>query len=196
MDPRVTKTRAALIDAVLELVASTEVADLTIAAVCTRAGVSRVAFYDRFGTMDALLVAAMEDELDRVRAVAAALSPTPGRGPHSPPDDLVEMFRIIAQHAELYRTMLGQSGSAGFLHRMREVLRTAVAATMHRIPAAAHWPVDHEIYYDFIAGATVSIVIGWLEREPRLEPDEVARQFWWLIAHRTDAPLSDTAVSD
>ncbi|NLT27319.1 MAG: hypothetical protein GXX90_11885, partial [Microbacteriaceae bacterium] len=101
--------------------------------------------------------------------------------------DLVEMLRIIGEHSKLYRSMLGETGSAGFLHRMREAIRSAVAASLHRLPGVDQWPIDHRYYFDYIAGAAVSVVLGWLEREPETHPDEIARQLWWLIAHRPDA---------
>lgn len=186
-DPRITRTRAALIGAALELLEETDVADLTVATVCARAGVSRVAFYDRFGTVDALLIAAMEGELDRVREAAAAIELGARPDDDEPPADLVEVFRVIGQRSSLYRAMLDETGSIAFHHRMREALRSAVAASMHRIPASAQWPIERETYYDFIAGATVSVVIGWLRRSPKPEGLEMARQLWWLIAHRPDA---------
>jgi AcrR family transcriptional regulator len=187
MDPRVARTRAALIEAALEAVESTPVADLSVAALCTRAGVSRVAFYDRFGSIDALLVAAMETELDRVRAAAAAIDPGGERADDQPPADLVEVFRIIGQHAGLYRAMLAENGSMAFLHRMRDALCAAVRASMHRLPGSGEWPVSHETYFHYVAGAVVSVVIGWLAEEKRRDSDEIARQLWWLIAHRPDA---------
>ncbi|GGF00145.1 TetR/AcrR family transcriptional regulator [Mycetocola zhadangensis] len=187
VDPRVTRTRTALIAAALGLLEEMDVADLTVAAVSSRAGVSRVAFYDRFGTMDALLIAAMEGELDRVREAAAALQLGVKRGSDDPPDDLVEVFRVIAQRAALYRAMLQDTGSMAFLHRMREVLRSAVAASMHRLPGSGEWPVDRETYYDFVAGATLSVVIGWLSRSPAPDGTEMAKQLWWLIEHRAEA---------
>ncbi|WP_345751350.1 TetR/AcrR family transcriptional regulator [Microbacterium rhizophilus] len=190
MDPRVARTRAALVDAALETLESAPVADLTVAALCAKAGVSRVAFYDRFGSIDALLVAAMEAELDRVREAAAAIDPGGDRAEDEPPADLVEVFRIIGQHAGLYRAMLAETGSMAFLHRMRDALRVAVRASMHRLPGSAEWPVAHETYYDYIAGAVVSVVIGWLSADDRRRGDDIARELWWLIAHRPDALLA------
>ena len=187
VDPRITRTRTALITAALGLVEDVDVADLTVAAVCARAGVSRVAFYDRFGTMDALLIAAMEGELDRVREAAAALGISVDPTGDEPPADLVEVFRVIGQRSALYRAMLHETGSIAFLHRMREVLRAAVAASMHRLPGSDEWPVDRGTYYDFIAGATLSVVIGWLRTNPAPDGTEMARQLWWLISRRVEA---------
>lgn len=186
VDPRITRTRTALIVAALGLLEDVDVADLTVASVSARAGVSRVAFYDRFGTMDALLIAAMEGELDRVREAAASLGMSGDPARSEPPADLVEVFRLIGQRSALYRAMLNETGSITFLHRMREVLRAAVAASMHRLPGSDEWPVDRETYYDFIAGATLSVVIGWLRRIPAVDGTEMARQLWWLISRRTE----------
>lgn len=187
VDPRITRTRTALIAAALDLLEDVDVADLTVAAVSARAGVSRVAFYDRFGTMDALLISAMEGELDRVREAAAALGRSVDSAGDEPPADLVEVFRVIGQRSALYRAMLDETGSIAFLHRMREVLRAAVEASMHRLPGSDEWPVERETYYDFIAGATLSVVIGWLRRTPTPDGIEMARQLWWLISRRTEA---------
>ncbi|MER7798369.1 TetR/AcrR family transcriptional regulator [Microbacterium sp. NPDC096154] len=187
MDPRVARTRTALIDAALAALETTSVGELTVAALCARAGVSRVAFYDRFGTIDALLVDAMAVELDRVRQAAAAIDPGGKRRDDEPPEDLAEVFRIISQRSGLYRAMLEADGSMAFLHRMRDVLRSAVAASMHRLPGADAWPVERDAYYDYVAGAALSVVIGWLRRDPLPDAGDIARQFWWLLNTRPGA---------
>lgn len=188
VDPRITRTRNALIGAVIRELETTDLADLTVAGVSKAAGVSRVAFYDRFGTMDALLVAAMEEELDQVRVAAAALEPDPARTEREPPSDLVDVFRIISARANLFRALVDERGNAAFIHRVRLVLRSAVEASMHRHPRSQDWPVGPEVYYDFMAGATLSVVIGWLQRTP-LEPvEQIAGELWWLISSSRSRP--------
>lgn len=185
MDPRVTRTRNAILRAAEELLKSTAVTEFTVASVCAKAGVSRVAFYDRFGSLDAMFGVLMEEELTAVRHTAGAVQPVTTRTEHEPPDDLVELFETVGGNSELYRAMLDETGNLAFMHQMREALRQAIAATMHRIPESMDWPIDLDTYYDFIAGATLSVVIGWLRQEQPAAAEEMARQLWWLIARRT-----------
>lgn len=181
MDPRIVRTRTAILDAAVELLKTTRVADITVASICAQAGVSRVAFYDRFGTLDGMFAALMEQELNRVRELAASMEPKAGRGDAEPPEDLVELIRIIEENAGLYRAMLGESGNLAFAHLMRDAVRIAVSASLHRLPDVSTWTVDVDLYLDYVAGAVLSVILGWLERAPQTTSDEIARQVWQLI---------------
>lgn len=187
MDPRIVRTRAAIIDASRALLKTTSVSDMTVASICAEAGVSRVAFYDRFGTLDAMFGAMMEQELDRVRDVAASLQPLNDRRDDDPPEDLIELFQIIEENPELYRAMLSEEGNLAFVHSMREALRTAVAATLHRLPAVSKWAIDVDLYLDYVAGAVLSVIVGWLRRSPMQPSAQMAEQMWRLIPRRFES---------
>ncbi|MGO1543801.1 MAG: TetR/AcrR family transcriptional regulator [Gulosibacter sp.] len=181
MDPRIVRTRTAILDASIELLKTTRVADVTVASICAEAGVSRVAFYDRFGTLDAMFAALMEQELHRVRELAASMEPMTGHSNAEPPEDLVELIRIIEENGELYRAMLGESGNLAFAHHMRDAVRVAVSASLHRLPDVSTWSVDVDLYLDYVAGAVLSVILGWLDRAPQLTSAEITRQVWQLI---------------
>lgn len=186
MDPRILRTRRAILCAATELLRTQKVSELTVASICAGAGVSRVAFYDRFGTLDAMFGALMEEELTQVRSLAASLQRLDGRGNDAPPEDLIELFRIVGENAELYRAMLDEGGNLAFVHQMREALRTAIRATLHRLPDTSTWSIDVEIYLDYAAGAVLSSIIGWLRRDPRPSNHEMAEQIWLLIPRQFD----------
>lgn len=181
MDPRVLRTRRAILESARELLMSTRVSDMTVASICAEAGVSRVAFYDRFGTLDAMFGVLMEEELDRVRDVAAALQPLDNRRVDDPPADLIELFRIVEENPELYRAMLGEGGNFAFVQSMRDALRTAVTATLHRLPDVSTWSINVDVYLDYVAGAALSVIIGWLRRTPMQSSTEMAEQMWRLV---------------
>lgn len=61
--PRSREARRRLIDAVLEIVASTGVGDVTVDAVVSRSGVAKTTLYRHFGNVDGLVFAAVSDSI-------------------------------------------------------------------------------------------------------------------------------------
>ncbi len=91
-DARVAERRARLLAAALDEIAGGGVAALSVRAICARAGLTRRYFYESFGDLDALLLAAFDDLHGEIAdAIVAALAPsaarpsTRARGPRSAP---------------------------------------------------------------------------------------------------------------
>lgn len=182
MDPRVRRSRQALIDALLALAQEMPLSEVTVSAVAARAGVSRVTFYERFPTLDDLLVAAMQASISEVRRAAASIEAPGGREQDEPPEDLVRVFTVMAEHAPLYRATLSESGSMRFFRRLRDSLGEAVVESLRRVPGGGQdWVARPETYVDFVTGAALSVAMGWMDSSEQQPPEQIAREFWLLL---------------
>lgn len=82
-----------------------------------------------------------------------------------PEAGLAELFAHVAQHAALYRALLGEHGSARVINHLLQRLATAVHAGR---PAPggeadpAQLPADP--FATFVAGAVLGTAIDWLRR--------------------------------
>ncbi|AQZ61318.1 hypothetical protein BKM31_07320 [[Actinomadura] parvosata subsp. kistnae] len=213
VDPRVRRTQAALRATLIELVQHRDLSRISVADVAERAGVSRSTFYDHYRDVHELAAAActaMIDELIEAipgrtpeapagHAPAAPTGPcgpgeTERQGPEVPPDTLLTFFAHLAEHASLYRSVLGPQGSARVMDHLRH--RATVAVYAHRTGTPPPGPAEtpHDVRAAFTAGALLSVATHWLRRGCPCSPAEMAAQTLPLLLtlYRED----DTAQSE
>lgn len=151
--------RHALIAAALQLVAESDVADVTLRAVARRAGVSAAAPYHHFPDKDALLAAVARDGFDELSQVQLAVLGCPGSA-QGRLEELVKQYVLFAvrhrTHYDLmFRTLPDVGGAEG------EALRDAALSAFGRLVEAVH------------------------AANPALSTDEAARRavLAWALAH-------------
>jgi AcrR family transcriptional regulator len=183
-DRRVRRTRANLQRALIELVAEQDLSQISIADVVDRADVSRSTFYDHYQDVHELAEAASTSMIDDLIASLTAIDPAPAK-PSDPQEDpnpaVTAFFTHFAEHAGLYRSLLGPTGSARVIEDVR--LRTTTAARLSPLlpttddtpePAAAD-PSDtsRDVPAAFVAGALLGVATDWLQRGCPRTPREL-----------------------
>ena len=170
--------------ALLDLVAGKDLAQISISDITRHAGVNRSTFYEHYTDVHDLAASACTVVFDELVAT------TPMTDPHvaeteAPADNpLMALFAHFAQHAQLYRSLLGPDGSARvinhLLHRVRIGAYTGRRVVEASPPTHAHDP--SEVPYDseaaLIAGALVGTVIDWLCHDCPCTPEELAGEVW------------------
>src|SRR6266700_4215439 len=138
-DRRVRRTRASLQRALIELVAEQELSEIGVADVVDRADVSRSPFYDHYRDVHELAEAACASMIDDLLASLTTVDPAPAK-PSDPREDpspaLTAFFTHFAEHAALYRSLLGPTGSGRVARRTRSVRRGRPPRRGHRLAAA------------------------------------------------------------
>ena len=181
-DRRVRRTRAALQRALIELVADQDLSQISVADVVDSADVSRSTFYDHYRDVHELAEAACTSMIDDLIASLTAIDPAPTKpsDPRGDPNPAVTaFFTHFAEHAGLYRSLLGPTGSARVIEHVR--LRTTAAARLSPVlpatdditePGVAD-PSDasRDVPAAFVAGALLGVATDWLQggcpRTPR-----------------------------
>ncbi len=74
-DPRVLRTRATLKQALMQLLHHADWNDITISAICRRAGIARSSFYEHFAAKADVLDEIFADRMDEIRISAEAGEP-------------------------------------------------------------------------------------------------------------------------
>ncbi|WP_231640776.1 TetR/AcrR family transcriptional regulator [Nocardiopsis sp. NRRL B-16309] len=113
VDRRVRRTQAALQGALTELIKDQDLSRVSVADVVKQAGVSRSTFYDHYRDVHELSEAACTAVIDEV--VGAIPRPDPGNAP----TQLRLFFASLAEHAGLFRAVLGPQGSARVIDHLR-----------------------------------------------------------------------------
>jgi AcrR family transcriptional regulator len=183
-DRRVRRTRANLQRALIELVAEQDLSAISVADVVDRADVSRSTFYDHYRDVHELAEVACASMIDDMLAPLTAVDPT-ATGPSNPGEDpnpaVTAFFTHLAEHAGLYRSLLGPTGSARVIEHVRQ--RTTAAARLSPLlPApddtAQRGETDapdlsRDVPAAFVAGALLGVATDWLQRGCPRTPREI-----------------------
>ncbi|MEV7141136.1 TetR/AcrR family transcriptional regulator [Streptomyces tauricus] len=208
MDPRTRRSRSALEAALRELIAERDLSQISVSDITKRAGVNRSTFYEHYTDVHDLAAAACTTVFDELVAASPTVVP-PLNAEGSPTVDLLpELFAHVAEHAPLYRALLGDDGSARVINHLLH--RMAIAAHVRRVPAktaeateatetagatgatevaetlvrpAGGDPADipHDPAAAFVAGAVLGTVIDWLRRGCPGTPETMAAALWPLL---------------
>ncbi|HWG25073.1 TetR/AcrR family transcriptional regulator [Actinospica sp.] len=196
-DPRILRSRAALEETLRTLIAERELSQISVSDLTKRAGVDRSTFYEHYSGVDDLAAAACTAVFDELLAAL----PVPMVRPKSEKEakaNLAELFEHVAEHAALYKSLLGAHGSARVIDHLLQRMALVVHAARQRYAR----PTEHaepltdelrEIPYDpfavFVAGAIIGTIIDWLRRGRPDTPEQMAAAIWPLL-HTGKAPKS------
>lgn len=168
-DRRVRRTKAALQQAMVELVVEHGYESISIDALAGRADVTRATFYAHYPNKAALLTAVVDRFADQV---VAALEATDGSGPSA-------RLEVLLDQARASRDVLGiivrGEGDGGPLRRFTERIEEVIDADLtDRLTAAGATPrVHRSLVTRLRTGQVVAAVAWFLEHEEAL-PAEVA----------------------
>lgn len=178
-DRRVRRTHAALRGALIHLVEDRELSQISVADVAERAGVSRSTFYDHYRDVHELAEAACTGMIDELVEVMTVLGGDPETG--DPIESLQTFFTALAEHASLYRSLLGPQGSARVIDHIRR--RMAAAGLKRSTGKAMVAPDDPQnVPAAFVAGALVGVATDWLQRGCARTPSEMAMLTWPILS--------------
>ncbi|NUR71465.1 MAG: TetR/AcrR family transcriptional regulator [Hamadaea sp.] len=183
-DRRVRRTQAALARALIRLVEEQDLSRISVADVAERAGVSRSTFYDHYRDVHELAEAACTAMID---GLIDSL-PAPGLDSPDPMPEATQsleaFFASLAEHAGLYRGLLGPQGSARLGDHIRRRITAAVYNLVHRFTVGGEPPegdVPHDVPAAFTAGALFGVAADWLQRGCPRTPAEMAALTWPLF---------------
>ncbi|MFD6393583.1 TetR/AcrR family transcriptional regulator [Nocardia sp. NPDC060259] len=181
-DARVLRSRGLLQDAILKLGQEGPVDGIAISDITQRAGVSRSTFYDHYTDKETLLA----DAIDRHALDAGVSLRTEGLDeglPGQPPQFLVDYLQHIADHAQLYRNVLGAHGSAAVHARLARSIATILVEGIGLLGqhAPVESPVPAAVDAAALAGAILAVITYWLEQLPQTPTPDVAEWIWEII---------------
>ncbi len=164
-DPRVTKTRAALAEAVLALAAEKPFADVTITEIAVRAGVGYASFFRHYKDKDALLSDVADTLVDDLIAIIM---------PAMQNDDTaaaaVAICRYVDEHRPISRALL--AGGAETTIRRHIIERAIAHAKIWNVPPRE---VPHELIVTHSVVASLGLLTWWLEQGKDISAEAMGR---------------------
>lgn len=175
VDRRSLRTRIALRDALLELIAERGWDDIAVQDVCERANIGRSTFYLHYPNKDALLQGGLEGLQAELQRQARAWSDNA-----SPSTEALEGFHFalgliehVHEQRKVFRGMIGRRSGYVVQQRFREMVIRLITVELSESTgsfprgAVARW----------LAGAFVELLSWWIEQRTPLPPKELAALF-------------------
>lgn len=175
-DRRQRKSRAALQQALLSLIADTSYADLTIEDITERADVARATFYAHYRDKSALLREASRELVEALTADAGAVA---ARTADYDGGAVIAVFEHAAEHPQLYRLVLSGEGGPAIRSELVAAFDRAVTAVFARLvtQSSAEPPVPLSVTVTAFVGALTWTLETWLDDREGREPAATAVEF-------------------
>lgn len=179
-DPRIARSKAALREAMIELMEERGFDAFTVNDLCQRAGLNRGTFYNHFKDKDSLLLAfenevlAELDEFSRKMGELSIMDLMRCRMSKKPLPVLVELFDYVRKEGAFFHAVLGPGGDVRFGPQLREaVCSKLIMSLLHDRYREDPTPFVN-YYIAYFAGAYVSVIVRWIETGMRETPEEMA----------------------
>lgn len=164
---RVRRTRTLLRQALVDLIEDRGFDRVTVGELCSRAMVSRAAFYRNYRDKYELVEQIFDEAMTEMTTADEDDTRSPGRR-------FAGFFGHIDTYHRLYGALLGRKGSPWFADRMRSALATMSSGHLPGRSADALAP-------SVISAMFVQSILWWLEHDRPCPPGEIAEQSARLI---------------
>jgi AcrR family transcriptional regulator len=149
---------------------------VTVSTITDRAGVNRSTFYQHYDDKDTLLADALEAAMAGVADTFSGEVDEAGI-----PVEIHNYLALVRDHAELYRDVLGDHGSAVVTARLRRRLDAIVVGSITAAPENPYTDVPLDVVSAGLSGAALGVVSAWLRRDPLPPVDDAARWLWAVV---------------
>ena len=183
LDPRIARTRRSLREALFALTRERSLDEISVSDIADRAGVNRSTYYQHYSDKDTLLVEALDAVLDDTISAEDELSEDSGQR------ILLSYLRHVAEHAELYRAMLGAQGSAAVQVGMQQRVQAIIVGVFEREEGEPFTGLPRRVGAAAVAGSGVAVIRAWLETDS-LPDVEVAAEWIWVVLRSHGAVAS------
>ena len=183
-DLRIRRTHKFLQEAMIELITEKGFDAITVGDIAERAMINRATFYRHYQDKYDLVASIFEETANHLVENMKPFRKDPRHSAtENPPEIWVQFFEHVAEHARLYRAMLGKNGSLWFAARMREHTIKLMLENekrwkqqmepRHQIDPA----MPQELPVMQLSHVLIGTIVWWLESEKSYTPRQMAAWF-------------------
>ncbi len=202
-DLRIRRTHKFLQEAMIELITEKGFDAITVGDIAERAMINRATFYRHYQDKYDLVAKIFEETANQLVENMKPFHKDTGHVEmENPPEIWIQVFEHVAEHAQLYKAMLGKNGSPWFAARMRErtikIMLEQERQWKHQVePRKQIDPaMPHELPVMQLSQVLIGTIVWWLESEKSYTPRQIATWFHrfafygYLSALGYEAPTS------
>ncbi len=185
-DLRIRRTHHFLQEAMIELVTEKGFDAITVGDITERAMINRATFYrhyqDKYDLVATIFEEAANHLVEDMKPVHKGTDP--GEKEESLREVWNQLFEHVAEHARLYRAMLGKNGSPWFAARMREHITKLILENERRWEqqAGPRQQIDPAMPKALpvmqISHVLIGTIVWWLESEKNYTPIQMTTWFY------------------
>ncbi len=176
MDRRIRKTREAILEAFIGLMAEKDFEHITMNDIADRADINRGTIYlhymDKFDLLDQCIETHLS-QLFESCLVGDDTAQSPSK------DSLLRTFDYLEQHAFLYTTLLVNKGIPTFRNRLMAVLLQGLGEYIEM--SGINQDMNKEVMAQFLASATVGVLEWWMTHSMPCPVTDIVDQLWSLL---------------
>lgn len=172
MDRRKKRSRNLLGQALLELVREKKFEQITIQDITDRADLNRATFYLHYGSKEELLADSLEAYFDEL--VQQISTKTMNKPIWENPEADEMVFSHVAEHADLYRVLLGENGLGYVINRVIDYIAQYSELQLRMGLGTAVTQAPIEIMARHVAGSLYAIITWWLMNDMPYTPQQMA----------------------
>lgn len=184
MDPRIERTRAAILGAVTELVEQQPLAEITITQAAGAAGVTRPTFYQHFPDVLSAARAAVFAQLEDAFPYPEPLPPDRALTNADIEDRIsrhaLPLLNHLEAHREFFVRVMDQAGTSGFFDDLIAFAGARLLPDLI-VPANSGTGVG-DMGVRFFAGGLTWLVINWLRSSKPVPAAQMAGEIAALVA--------------
>lgn len=182
MDRRIQKTRQAIMDALIELMALKDFERITINEIAEKANVNRGTIYLHYVDKYALLNECIEESLAcLVKNCVPRHETTEGAK-----ESIKATFEYMENHAFLYTTLLKNNGISTFRNQLTKMMQQNFESQIDMNGSNRDLPKD--ILVQFFASAIASVFEWWFTSDMPYSAPEITEYLWKLLERNQLVP--------
>jgi AcrR family transcriptional regulator len=177
-DLRIRRTHHFLQEAMIELITEKGFDAITVGDIAERAMINRATFYRHYQDKYDLVAKIFEEAANRL--VEDMKPHHKDIGPAEKVELWNPLFEHVAEHARLYRAMLGKNGSPWFAARMREHIIKLILENEKRWKQSMQQidpTMPQELPAIQLSHVLIGTIVWWLESEKSYTPRQMAIWF-------------------
>ena len=164
-------TRAAMQDALIELLRDQALGDITVKALCERADVNRSTFYAHYSSIEELLHDIEDDTMAWVTAALDQLMKQPD--PAGIEHIIERVCRYIADNRNHLQVLMSPKADVGFQQQLLELIYGR-QSMVERMQTGAATPQEAQMRMRFAVSGSIGLIQHWLATDLAATPESVA----------------------
>lgn len=168
-DRRVRRTKALLLQGLMQLMETKDVRDISVKELSDLADINRGTFYLHYRDVYDML-AQTEDELFVEFHEIIDRTLTPDGENHSPRTTLFEVFSFLERHRVVARAMIGPHGDLAFVNRLKNLVKERLDSIL----AAKRTDRDSCYLEAFAVSGCIGVIEAWLTQPEPPGPEVMA----------------------
>lgn len=181
LDRRISKSQAALKDAMIHLLHEKDFKDISVTDIVQQANLNRGTFYRHYQYKEELFEAILEDvTTDLINSYREPYLSSETFDVGKLTSSGVKIFDHVARYAYFYTLIANTGALAGFQHRICHVLKILALQDMLHTPTVTG-KLNHELQASYQAYAILGMIIEWINNGFKYSSAYMAEQLVAII---------------